>query len=212
MSTSKAPHVEESIVHKQCNGTIANRATDKDKVLDKFATANGIRNSNSNQKAVNDLLIGENHLETAVEDGGSLSESVEKTPEKRENVMVGDTVIEISDELSSALKITDVVTSTNVNSNSEKNKEIEANTVSRSKGKLEDDNLEQDKTDSTSLVIKDVLGVTYLRYENEHQMEPIMQLITKDLSEPYSIYTYRYFIHNWPQLCFLVSMCKVSVS
>lgn len=32
-----------------------------------------------------------------------------------------------------------------------------------------------------------------------------MELITKDLSEPYSIYTYRYFIHNWPHLCILVS-------
>ncbi|EDO48600.1 predicted protein [Nematostella vectensis] len=34
-------------------------------------------------------------------------------------------------------------------------------------------------------------------------MKAIMALITKDLSEPYSIYTYRYFIHNWPNLCFL---------
>merc|ERR1712113_389366 len=24
-----------------------------------------------------------------------------------------------------------------------------------------------------------------------------------DLSEPYSIFTYRYFINNWPDLCFL---------
>lgn len=45
----------------------------------------------------------------------------------------------------------------------------------------------------------------YVRYESELQMPDIMRLITKDLSEPYSIYTYRYFIHNWPQLCFLVS-------
>lgn len=42
-------------------------------------------------------------------------------------------------------------------------------------------------------------------YEDERQMGSIMRLITKDLSEPYSIYTYRYFIHNWPSLCFLVS-------
>lgn len=44
---------------------------------------------------------------------------------------------------------------------------------------------------------------SYVSYESELQMEPIMALITKDLSEPYSIYTYRYFIHNWPKLCFL---------
>lgn len=40
-------------------------------------------------------------------------------------------------------------------------------------------------------------------YESELQMPDIIRLITKDLSEPYSIYTYRYFIHNWPNLCYL---------
>ncbi|XP_006632441.1 N-alpha-acetyltransferase 30 [Lepisosteus oculatus] len=45
--------------------------------------------------------------------------------------------------------------------------------------------------------------IQYVRYESELQMPDIMRLITKDLSEPYSIYTYRYFIHNWPKLCFL---------
>ena len=47
--------------------------------------------------------------------------------------------------------------------------------------------------------------VEYIVYENELQMPCIMRLIQKDLSEPYSIYTYRYFIHNWPHLCFMVS-------
>uniref|UniRef100_A0A915I5C2 N-terminal methionine N(alpha)-acetyltransferase NatC n=1 Tax=Romanomermis culicivorax TaxID=13658 RepID=A0A915I5C2_ROMCU len=45
--------------------------------------------------------------------------------------------------------------------------------------------------------------IEILRYENEMQLKDIMRLITRDLSEPYSIYTYRYFIHNWPHLCFL---------
>ncbi len=45
--------------------------------------------------------------------------------------------------------------------------------------------------------------IVYRVYENELQMPDIMRLIQKDLSEPYSIYTYRYFIHNWPKLCFL---------
>ena len=53
---------------------------------------------------------------------------------------------------------------------------------------------------STTLVSD---GISYVRYESESQMPDIMKLITKDLSEPYSIYTYRYFIHNWPKLCFL---------
>ncbi|XP_007891488.2 N-alpha-acetyltransferase 30 [Callorhinchus milii] len=46
-------------------------------------------------------------------------------------------------------------------------------------------------------------SIRYVGYQSELQMPDIMRLITKDLSEPYSIYTYRYFIHNWPQLCFL---------
>lgn len=45
--------------------------------------------------------------------------------------------------------------------------------------------------------------IEYVSYESELQMAEIMRLIQKDLSEPYSIYTYRYFIHNWPKLCFL---------
>lgn len=48
--------------------------------------------------------------------------------------------------------------------------------------------------------------IVYVNYESELQMPDIMRLIQKDLSEPYSIYTYRYFIHNWPQLCFLVTI------
>lgn len=46
--------------------------------------------------------------------------------------------------------------------------------------------------------------INYVCYLSELQMPDIMKLIQKDLSEPYSIYTYRYFIHNWPKLCFLV--------
>lgn len=45
--------------------------------------------------------------------------------------------------------------------------------------------------------------IQYVSYKSELQMPDIMRLIQKDLSEPYSIYTYRYFIHNWPKLCFL---------
>ncbi|XP_059142150.1 N-alpha-acetyltransferase 30-like isoform X1 [Physella acuta] len=54
-------------------------------------------------------------------------------------------------------------------------------------------------------------GIMYEVYESEKQMPDIMRLITKDLSEPYSIYTYRYFIHNWPKLCFLAMADKVCV-
>ncbi|KAM7348818.1 N(alpha)-acetyltransferase 30 A [Cochliomyia hominivorax] len=47
--------------------------------------------------------------------------------------------------------------------------------------------------------------IEYKEYESELQMHDIMRLIQAELSEPYSIYTYRYFIYNWPQLCFLAA-------
>ncbi len=40
-------------------------------------------------------------------------------------------------------------------------------------------------------------------YKNETQLSLIQSLMDADLSEPYSIFTYRYFIHQWPYLCFL---------
>lgn len=49
-------------------------------------------------------------------------------------------------------------------------------------------------------------GIKYVKYKDETQMPMIIDLITRDLSEPYSVYTYRYFIHNWPHLCFLVNL------
>lgn len=54
--------------------------------------------------------------------------------------------------------------------------------------------------------------IEYVNYRDETQMPDIMRLIQKDLSEPYSIYTYRYFIHNWPQLCFLVRIFSWTLS
>lgn len=67
-----------------------------------------------------------------------------------------------------------------------------------------DNNVENEESQPEAIV--DIVeGIKYIVYESELQMPDIMRLITKDLSEPYSIYTYRYFIHNWPKLCFLVS-------
>ncbi|KAL3426126.1 acetyltransferase [Phlyctema vagabunda] len=46
----------------------------------------------------------------------------------------------------------------------------------------------------------------YIQYEHalEKQYLPaIRALISKDLSEPYSIYVYRYFLYQWADLCFM---------
>ena len=49
-------------------------------------------------------------------------------------------------------------------------------------------------------------GIEYRPYGCERHLYEIMELVSRDLSEPYSIYTYRYFIYNWPNLCFRVSL------
>ena len=50
----------------------------------------------------------------------------------------------------------------------------------------------------------DLAEVVFSQYEDEEsQIDAIMTLVDKELSEPYSIFTYRYFINNWPKLCIL---------
>ncbi|KAJ3203679.1 N-alpha-acetyltransferase 30 [Clydaea vesicula] len=55
----------------------------------------------------------------------------------------------------------------------------------------------------TKLTIGEKKEIKIVRYKDETQLNAIINLIENDLSEPYSIYTYRYFIHLWPELCFL---------
>ncbi|EDW92839.1 N-alpha-acetyltransferase 30 [Drosophila yakuba] len=45
-------------------------------------------------------------------------------------------------------------------------------------------------------------GISFCVFQDESQLKVLMSLIDKELSEPYSIYTYRYFVYNWPDLCF----------
>lgn len=50
-------------------------------------------------------------------------------------------------------------------------------------------------------------GIRYTRYHSDKELtylSAIRQLISKDLSEPYSIYVYRYFLYQWGDLCFMV--------
>jgi len=42
--------------------------------------------------------------------------------------------------------------------------------------------------------------VVFSSFESEEALPDIMALVEKDLSEPYSIFTYRYFILGWPEL------------
>ncbi|KAK9669823.1 hypothetical protein RND81_13G157000 [Saponaria officinalis] len=51
--------------------------------------------------------------------------------------------------------------------------------------------------------IIDISEIEFVNYGGEHHLPLIMRLVDQELSEPYSIFTYRYFVYLWPQLSFL---------
>eukprot|EP01066_Platyproteum_vivax_P021332 Platyproteum_vivax@DN9394_c0_g1_i1.p1 len=61
-----------------------------------------------------------------------------------------------------------------------------------------------DKTRSEEELADLVGEVTYVPYSEmgEACIDRIIELCSRDLSEPYSIWTYRWFLDGWPDLCF----------
>ena len=58
-------------------------------------------------------------------------------------------------------------------------------------------------------------NVHYEQYDSSKEavyLSAIRQLISKDLSEPYSIYVYRYFLYQWGDLCFMVRTSFLRIS
>lgn len=60
---------------------------------------------------------------------------------------------------------------------------------------LRNDNGNDDEDDD------EIPGIKFVNYRDESQLDSVMRLVGKDLSEPYSVFTYRYFLHRFPQLC-----------
>ncbi len=46
-------------------------------------------------------------------------------------------------------------------------------------------------------------GVTLRPFLDDSEMHWIVDMMARDLSEPYSVFTYRYFLHDWPDLAWL---------
>ncbi|CBX94249.1 hypothetical protein IAQ61_006388 [Plenodomus lingam] len=59
------------------------------------------------------------------------------------------------------------------------------------------------KKEDTRSSPKELIYVQYSPAEEERYLPAIRQLISKDLSEPYSIYVYRYFLYQWGDLCYM---------
>ena len=62
----------------------------------------------------------------------------------------------------------------------------------------------KNSSEQTSSETSDDYEIEYVDYTDESLLADIQRLVAADLSEPYSIYTYRYFLHNWPNLCICV--------
>jgi peptide alpha-N-acetyltransferase len=45
--------------------------------------------------------------------------------------------------------------------------------------------------------------ICFRTIDSEKDLLTVMEMMIRDLSEPYPIYTYRYFVQKWPNLCFL---------
>ncbi|KAF2876694.1 acyl-CoA N-acyltransferase [Massariosphaeria phaeospora] len=59
---------------------------------------------------------------------------------------------------------------------------------------------------SAPTTAQDRVQLDYVPYDaskEETHLPAIRQLISKDLSEPYSIYVYRYFLYQWGDLCYM---------
>jgi peptide alpha-N-acetyltransferase len=56
---------------------------------------------------------------------------------------------------------------------------------------------------NTQINLPQFRDINLLSLEIELDLPDILALIEKDLSEPYSVYTYRYFLHQWPHLTIL---------
>ncbi|CAN1243900.1 N-alpha-acetyltransferase MAK3 [Linum perenne] len=63
--------------------------------------------------------------------------------------------------------------------------------------------VEEGETTKDEKAVFDASDIEYVSYAGEHHLPLIMSLVDQELSEPYSIFTYRYFVYLWPQLSFL---------
>lgn len=64
--------------------------------------------------------------------------------------------------------------------------------------------MDRDEAETMENVEFDASEIEYVSYGGEHHLPLVMNLVDQELSEPYSIFTYRYFVYLWPQLSFLV--------
>eukprot|EP00892_Ulva_mutabilis_P011385 jgi/Ulvmu1/8619/UM046_0019.1 len=56
-------------------------------------------------------------------------------------------------------------------------------------------------TNSEKDAVDSLCDIRYRQYKGEQDIKLVKQIVDPELSEPYSIFTYRLFLSPWPQLC-----------
>lgn len=69
----------------------------------------------------------------------------------------------------------------------------------------------EQETSETQKLGSELRYACYGTEKESPYLPAIKALISKDLSEPYSIYVYRYFLYQWGDLCFMVCHQRPSV-
>ncbi|WWC57630.1 uncharacterized protein I303_100162 [Kwoniella dejecticola CBS 10117] len=112
----------------------------------------------------------------------------------------------------STIHAPEILTEQNTASNQHQNQSQNQPQDLKGKGKAkatESDELDEDRATSIIEPVKliDDKGdeLFYRRYKDEESDLPyMMRLVEQELSEPYNVYTFRYFLIDWPNLAFLV--------
>lgn len=200
---------EQSIEDKNCNITIMpSKGKVNQNVDDKTILSSSSSSPSKDKSNVKGVHVGPNGLINGLdlEPSGSLSQLLEHIP----NSVVHDNLCNTDNPSSSHNKILNDISEIKTAENNERTHDLEC-----SKNKIEilgapvpniseqTEDVSGENSNKAGSVESEQSEIEYVSYKSELQMPDIMRLIQKDLSEPYSIYTYRYFIHNWPKLCFL---------
>ena len=62
----------------------------------------------------------------------------------------------------------------------------------------------QEDKSKLNIILLEKDGLTYKTYPGEEVLQDIINLMQQELSEPYPIFTYRYFVNLWPECNILV--------
>jgi ribosomal protein S18 acetylase RimI-like enzyme len=84
-----------------------------------------------------------------------------------------------------------------------KNDQPTTQTTTTTTGTIKDSNDRSNSSSNGDSSTDKSTIIQFIDYTDESQLEDVMKLVALDLSEPYSIFTYRYFLHRFPDLCIL---------